>query len=475
MKFDDPFSMLGPSFGGFPLMGSRGKARTLVVIGGDSISVVNSPTWPSILGTYLGSDYTVTNHSTSGHTIADGNTAFAAGVGATLSASTASNKIAICQLSTNSLAANVSVATCKSQLTTWVNAAKAAGADRVLVCTTLARGDLASQPIGSVATFVSRADELAAWIRNDTDSLGIEELDFRADYRLSDYSNTTAFDVDTVHQTQAGNRWLAQDAYAQIVGVSDSDGTTWNSRISAAGGTQSAGRQTANIRLMQRLNLSSIKSKVCIGTFDTANAGGNAILSDRATPGTFSGSNTHGANDVTFGAGNYFDSGYNPSVSGYGGLGVMLPDTISTSLSFDIGCFLDAGYSIGMSLNLTGPTLRADYGNNTAAVAGALVSGTAQTAAGLYMQYLGSSTNGKLDRYLSSGNTAILNSTIGGVTNGTSLDKSLYVGGLNGTGGPFASARKYGYWFAIKSTLTAAEVVDLKAALEAWKRERLAS
>ncbi len=447
---------------------------TLVVVDGDSISVVNSPTWPEILDTYLGPGYTVVNHSNSGDTIAQANTDFAAGPGATLRTTRAGWKIAICQVSTNSLSTNVSVATCKSQLTTWVNAAKAAGADRVLVCTTLARGDGASQPIGSVATFVSRADELATWIRDDPDNLGIEALDFRADYRLSDYTNTTVFDPDTVHPIQAGSRCLAQDAYAQIVGVNDADGSTWNSRISAAGGTQSAGRATANIRLMQRLNLSGIKSKVCIGTFDTANAGGNAVLSDRAAVGTFASSNTHGANDLTFGASGYFDTGYVPTTSGWAGMFLQLPDTISTSLSFDGGCYKDSGESVGMSLNLSGPTCRADYGNNTAATTGALVSGTAQTAAGLYVQYLGSSTNGKLDRYLSTGNTAILNSTIGGVT-GATVDTNLWIGGLNGTGGPFASGRKYGYWGVIKSTLTAAEIVDLKTALEAWKRERLAS
>jgi hypothetical protein len=457
-------------------LGGRGTTApngTLIVVGGDSISDVNDPTWPEILQTYLGDRYTVVNHSVIGRTIAEGNTAFAAEVGATLEASTAGRKIAICELSSNSLSTLVSVADCKTQLTTWINAAKAAGANRVIVCTTLNRGDMDSFN----DTFAERADELAVWIREDTDNLGIECLDLRADLRFSDFDNLTAFNADQVHQTQAGNRWIAQDAYAAIRGLSDGDASSWNSRIATAGGTQSSDWETANIRLMQRATLSGIKNKFVIGAFDTGNAGGNAVRSDGSTSGTFSGTNSHDTDGVDFGAAGYFDANYNPSVSGWGGMGLHVPNTLSTEFAFDMGCFEPSpGPSLILALNVTTPTLRADFGNNTGAGGGgALLTATEQTAAGLYLQYLSGATTGKVDRYLSSGSTSIVSDTIGttGGGIGGTVDGNIFVGGAGGDGGPFASGRKYSYWFVLKETLTAAEIVDLAAMLEAWKRERV--
>jgi hypothetical protein len=456
-------------------------AVTLVVAHGDSITYIGNetepgtysyPGWTATLATYLGSGYRVVKHAASGRTIQDGIDNFASEVGSTLLTSTSGNRIAILALLTNSLYAGVSEANCKSQITSWVALARAAGATRVLIATGLPRNQTPWTGTVDKATFDARMASIATWIRAGADGLSVEALDWLAEPALSDPNNTTVYAADKVHPVAPGFRYLGLIAYETITGINSSNGDTWNSRIAAAGASVSTARKLENVRLAQRFELLSIFSRVALGDFTTANSGGNTVLSDRAATGTMvGGSNTHASDGLQFASNGHLITPLIPSTDTWNGHGIHSPGTISNVTAFDCGAYNGSAPSVVLGLHL-GATGRVDYGHSGTAI----ISPTSQTLAAYYQAIANSTTTQRYTRTRSSEHAAISTTGVTGATPGTSTltnNFAIGCGRLNSTSELFSN-RKYGYYVWIKNSLSTDQQLDLAVLSEAWYRRKTA-
>ena len=135
-----------------------------------------------------------------------------------------SKKIYILFASTNDLANGFSGSSCYTAIKTRCNAAKAAGATKCIVATTLNRGTFSAGQGSATGADSGQQNALNAALRVDfgtqisgkvySGSPGYADvlMDLQAETNLQNTSNTTYFNSDTIHPNNTGYAIIAADA-----------------------------------------------------------------------------------------------------------------------------------------------------------------------------------------------------------------------------------------------------------------------
>lgn len=188
----------------------------LVVCDGNSLTAGygGADNYPALLAAMLPSGALNRNYGASSQTTADMSSDAATQVDNNLRAYTGAATL-IAWETTNDIYFGADLATCQSRFQAYFNARIAAGwrdsGNKLVAMTLTARGNFPDQPGMSVIL-----DNFNIWLRANYATYATHLVDLAADARLSDFNNTTYFQADKVHLTNAGSTVVAGLVYAAV-------------------------------------------------------------------------------------------------------------------------------------------------------------------------------------------------------------------------------------------------------------------